>query len=396
MSWKVSCVMDERVKFVAHALEGAESMTAVCARFGISRKTGYKWLARFEQEGVEGLIEQSRAPHCHPWTTPGDIRDAVIAMKRRYPGEGPKKIRALLLQQCPGQCWPATSTIGSILNQAGLVESRPKRQRATPSSQPLCHAAEPNDVWSADFKGWFLTGDGKRCTPLTVSDACSRYFLLCQGLTGATDHTVVRPCFERLFRQYGLPRALRTDNGPPFASTGLGGLTPLAVWLMSLGITLERIQPGHPEQNGRHERLHRTLAKATLNPPERNARAQQKAFDDYLAYYNHVRPHEALGQAPPAQRFTPSLRVFPRKLPRMPTYPQHWEVRKVRPNGNIKWNARETYVSAALSGKYIALECLNKDHYRVYFMATLLGYYDPRSNRLKQRSAEKPQDKNSP
>src|SRR5690606_35224159 len=190
-----------------------------------------------------------------------------------------------------------------------------------------------------------------------------------------TDHTRVRPWFERTFREYGLPHALRTDNGPPFASTGLAGLTPFAVWLMSLGITLERIEPGHPEQNGRHERLHRTLGKATLNPPAHNARAQQKIFDDYLAYYNGERPHETLGQQPPASHFQPSQRPYPTRLPKQPDYPAHWEVRKVRPNGTVKWNGKETYISAALSGQYVALECVATHAYRVYFMATVLGYY---------------------
>jgi len=383
MAWKASCVMDERVKFVARALEGSESMTAVCARFGVSRKTGYKWLTRYEAEGVEGLAERSRAPHSHPATTPLPVREAVIAMKRHYPGEGPKKIRVLLMRRYPDQPWPAVSTIGAILKQAGLVESRPRRQKAAPSSQPLRHATAPNDVWTADFKGWFLTGDGRRCTPLTVSDAYSRYFLLCRGLVNGTGHTHVRPWFERMFRTYGLPHALRTDNGPPFASTGLAGLTPFAVWLMSLGINLERIEPGRPEQNGRHERLHRTLGKATLNPPARTARAQQQIFDAYLAYYNGERPHEALGQQTPASYFVPSCRPYPTRLAKLPDYPDHWEPRKVRPNGNVKWNGAEIYLSAALSGHYIALERVDGGKCRVYFMASVLGYYDPKTNRVR-------------
>lgn len=383
MAWKVSCVMDERVKFVGEVLDGRQSMTALCSRFGISRKTGYKWLKRYREEGAGGLEDRSRAPHSHPWTTPEAIRDEVIATKKKYREEGPKKLRAMLLQRKPEQRWPAASTMGDILKREGLVEPRRRRQRATPSTQPLRHALSPNDVWSADFKGWFRTGNRKRCTPLTVSDAYTRYFLLCRALTDGTDYAKVRPWFERLFREYGLPRAIRTDNGPPFASTGLGGLTRLAVWWMRLDILPERIQPGCPEQNGRHERLHRTLGQATLKPSAKNARLQQKVFDDYLHYYNHERPHEALGQVTPASCFNASPRPYPKKLPRTPDYPSHLVVRKVKESGCFKWDKKEHYVAPALAGEYIALEPVDDNRHKIYFTTCALAYIDARTGLIK-------------
>lgn len=382
MAWKASCVMDERMKFVAQALEGVESMTALCARFGVSRKTGYKWLQRYHVEGPGGLVERSRAPHSHPSSVGADVRERIIAMKKEHMLEGPKKIRALLMRLEPERIWPAVSTIGDMLKRAGLVEPHHRRQKATPSTQPLRHATGPNEVWSADFKGWFRTGNGRRCTPLTISDAHSRYFLVCQALSGRTDHRRVRPWFEAAFRDYGMPRAIRTDNGPPFASTGLGGLTALCVWWMRLNITPERIEPGHPEQNGRHERLHRTLGQATLHPPATTARAQQKVFDEYLQYYNHERPHEALGQQPPAEHFTESPRPFPSKLPAQPDYPSHWQPRKVKQSGCIKWNGNELYLAPALAGQYIALEAVDERYHRLYFTKTLLGYLDKRTGKI--------------
>jgi putative transposase len=382
MAWKASCVMDERMKLVVRASEGIESMTALCARFGVSRKTGYKWLRRYHEEGPQGLMERSRAPYSHPSSIQDAVRERVIAMKKRHLDCGPKKIHALLVRSAPDEAWPAVSTIGDILKRAGLVQPRRRRQKATPSAQPLRHATGPNDVWTADFKGWFRTGNGQRCTPLTISDAYSRYFLLCHTLTGRTDHVHVRPWFERVFHDYGMPRAIRTDNGPPFASTGLGGLTPLSVWWMRLGIASERIEPGHPEQNGRHERLHRTLNQATLRPAAKTARAQQKRFDAYVRYYNDERPHEALGQQPPAQHFSPSPRAFPSNVPTHPDYPSHFTTRKVKHSGCIKWHGHERYLAPALAGEYVGIEPVDSHHHRLYFMTTLLGVIDIRTGRL--------------
>ena len=336
MPWKETGPMKERVQLVSLYETGNYSVTQLAEGFGVSRKTAYKWLDRFRQEGVEGMEERSRAPHHHPNATKAEVVLAVLGAKAAHPSWGPAK-----LQPGPQEpwevvaAWPAPSTRGAILARHGLVTPRRRRRRVTPWSQPFRHCNGPNTVWCADFKGWCRTGDGQRCDPLTISDAFSRLLLGCQ-IVAKTDYAHVRGVFEEVFQEYGLPQAIRTDNGPPFASVGAGGLSPLAAWWVKLGIWPERIAPGHPEQNGRHERLHRTLKQETMQPPAANPAAQQQRYDAFRPIYNTVRPHQALGQVPPVTLYVPSPRPYPPRI-EDPQYPSWAQVRRVRSNGQIKW-----------------------------------------------------------
>lgn len=389
MGWKVSCVMDEKMKFVAAALKEETSFAKLCRQFEISRKTGYKWLERYGQEGAAGLHERSRAPHTHPNAVSDALVERVLEHKRAHMGLGPKKIYARLQKLDPDCPWPAVSTIGEILDEHGLVEKRRRRNRATPSAEPLAHATDSNVLWCTDFKGWFYTLNGDKCTPLTICDAHSRFFLRCQAMGAQTGFAKVQPLFELTFREFGLPERIRSDNGPPFATVALAGLSELAIWWMRLGIVVERIHPGKPQENGRLERLHRTLKKNTASPPEDNLRKQQKAFDAFLHYYNNERPHEALGQETPASVYTPSLRPFPARLPPLPDYPEEWQVRKVRASGRMKFLGEDPFVSQALYGQYIGLEQIDDDHWKLWFMNTPLGVLDTRQGKIKRLKKEK-------
>lgn len=289
--------MDQRVAMIADWLRDEWTMTELAERYGISRKTAYKWVDRYEADPSRGLTERGRAPHAHGRQMAAATAAAIVALRRQHPRWGPKKLRALLCERWPDQPWPATSTMGDLLRRAGLSAPRRRPRYTVPLTQPLAAAQAPNDLWTADFKGWFRTTDGTRCDPLTVADACSRYVLCCR-ITPPTARGV-RPWFERTFQEYGLPRILRTDNGAPFATTGAAQLSRLAVWWLKLGIALERIAPGHPEQNGRHERFHLTLQQEATTPPAATPRQQQRRFDQMRHVFNTERPHEALGQRPP-------------------------------------------------------------------------------------------------
>jgi transposase InsO family protein len=360
-------------------------MAALCRRFGISRKTGYKWLERFRAEGEAGLQERSRASQRHPNQTPRVMEEAIIAI-RQGRAWGPKKIAAILSKEWPPDMIPALSTIGDILKRNGLVVPRRLRRRCSPSTHPLAHAVECNLVWSADFKGWFLTADGRRVDPLTVTDAHSRYLLGCQVLSGKTDTVHVMAVFETLFRTYGLPERIRTDNGTPFASTGLYGLSRLSVWWMRLGITPERIRPGTPSENGRHERFHLTLKQEAATPPATTPKKQQQAFEHFRAVYNHERPHEALGQVPPATCYTVSPRPYPERLPPV-EYDDDMIVRRVRGAGQIKWRGHDVGVSCALTNQPIGLKPCDETMYEVYFGRTCIGIFNERT--LKVRALRK-------
>ena len=310
LPWKSTSPEREDMRFIQEWQTGGETFVELCRAFGISRKTGYKRVQRFQAWGWDGLGDLSRAPHRHPNETGQAVAESLIAARQSHPTWGPKKLVAWLKAGEPWVPWPAPSTAGDLLGRAGLVRRRKGRRRTAPWSQPFVQAEQPNDLWCIDFKGWFRTGDGLRVDPLTVEDASSRYLLACHGLRQPRG-SEVHPVLERTFREYGLPRAIRTDNGPPFASVGLGGLSSLAVWWVKLGILPERIEPGHPEQNGRLERLHRTLKAETARPPQPNWLKQQRAFQAFRSNYNQERPHEALGQQPPAERYRPSPRSYP-------------------------------------------------------------------------------------
>ena len=388
MPWKETCAMKERVQMVSLYETGRYTVTELAHHFKVSRKTAHKWLGRFADEGISGLDERSRAPHRCPKSTPAEVVLAVVRAKQAHPTWGPAK-----LAPCPDEApevikaWPAVSTRGRILGLHGLVTRRRHRRRASPWFQPFLGADCPNNVWCADFKGWIRTGDRTRCDPLTISDACSRMFLCCEILT-KPDYTHVRPVFERVFREYGLPLAIRTDNGPPFASVSAGGLSPLSVWWIKLGIMPERIKPGHPEQNGRHERLHRTLKQEVMNPPASTLQAQQERCNSFRSLYNTERPHEALGQVPPSNLYVPSPRPYPGHL-RDIEYPPLTEVRRVRSNGQIKWRGELVFVSEALIGELVGIT-EDKDGWLVSFSAIALGLLYPHRSSLSPLSPTLP------
>lgn len=381
MPWKVTSPMDQRDQLITLWRQGDDSGAALCRRFGVSRKTAYKWLGRFEAEGHDGLCDRSRARHHQPDAVAPETERAILEARAAHPLWGPRKLLAWLRRRDPQRRWPCASTIGEILRRHGLTIARRPRRRASPSPGPLADCVAANQVWCADFKGWFRTGDGRRCDPLTISDAHSRFLLRCQAMATKTGCAQVRPLFEATFREFGLPEVIRTDNGPPFATTGLGGLSALSVWWMRLGIVPERIRPSHPEDNGRHERMHRTLKAATANPPRATLRAQQRAFDRFREEYNFERPHEALGQHPPASCHRCSGRRFPERLPAL-EYPSSWVVRKVKDSGRIKWGGRAICVCQALTGEHIGLEEVDEGLWRIHFGTLALGHFDERRWRV--------------
>ena len=371
--------MDQRVAFIADWLRDEWTMSELAERYGISRKTGYKWVDRYTTDREQGLAERSRAPKAHGRAMAVDVRETVIALRRAHPRWGPKKLRAVLEERDATRVWPAASTMGDLLRREGLSEPRRRPRYVVPLTQPLAAAQSPNDVWTADFKGWFRTADGTRCDPLTIVDACSRFVFCCRIV--APHESGVRPWFERAFRRYGLPHALRTDNGPPFATTGAGQLSALGVWWLKLGIQLDRIAPGHPEQNGRHERFHLTLQQETTTPPAPTAQQQQARFDRLRREFNAVRPHEALGQRPPARLYTASPRPYPARLEE-PWYDATHHVRRVRDNGEIKWRGALVFVSAALRHEPVGLAETERGDWIVRFMQLELGRIDRHTHRF--------------
>ncbi|MDH5446874.1 MAG: integrase core domain-containing protein [Gammaproteobacteria bacterium] len=380
MPWTETCEMKEKINFIAAWQSEVYNMTDLCHRFGISRKTGYKWVDRYRQEGVDGLKARSRACHHHPNAISEEVIHEILKLKSRYSQWGPKKLHDWLVLNRPHQRWPVVSTFGDILERHGLVNTRKKKKRTVPKSAPLSHCEDNNQVWSSDFKGQFRLGQGKLCYPLTISDNHSRYLLMCRGLYRPTEQAV-RPWFERVFREYGLPDAMRTDNGSPFASTALGGLTQLTIWWVKLGIRLERIAPGHPEQNGRHERMHRTLKAHTAKPPKQNLSAQQRAFNRFCHEYNYERPHEALGGCPPSHIYEGSRRDYPAQLPEI-EYGEKYILRRVRTDGMIKWRGKKIYVSEALRGEPVGLLPFDDDCWQLYFSHMVLGELDERLGKI--------------
>lgn len=380
MPWKETDRTNEQRRFIECVLDGGETITALCEIFGVSRKTGYKRLSRYRAFGLEGIGDRSRAPYRHPNQTPAELVELILKAKQTHPTWGPEKLVNHLGVAHPDLKLPAASTAGEILKLRGLVKPRKRRRRVEPWRCPFASCHEPNDVWCTDFKGWFRTGDGIRCDPLTISDACTRYLIACKGMERPRQEDVRRE-FERAFREYGLPGAIRSDNGTPFASVALGGLTKLSVWWIKLGIMPERIAPGHPEQNGRHERMHRTLKEETASPPARTMRAQQRTFDRFRALYNDVRPHEALGQRPPASRYNPSSRDYPSRV-REPEYPDGMTVRRVRSNGEIKWRGGLVFLSAALTGEPVGLGPQDDGMWTVHFGPLEIGTLDERAKKV--------------
>lgn len=379
MPWRVTSPMHERHRFVLDAEYAHSSFAELCRRYGVSRKTGYKWLPRYATDGPSSLADRSHRPERCPHATDSELIQALLQLRTRW-GWGARKLHQLLLDDWPTARVPAVATIHRILTRHGRVPKRRRSRRRAHPGKPQTPITGPNVVWSVDFKGQFKTGDGQYCYPLTVQDAYSRYLLACPGLTGPLSHPT-KQVFVRLFKAYGLPHRIRSDNGQPFASCALGRLSQLSVWWIQLGITPELIEPAHPEQNGRHERMHKTLKAATARPPARSRTAQQRRFADFLHTYNHVRPHEALDLRRPAARYSPSPRPYPTHLTPI-TYPPHFEVRRVSTNGGIRWNARWVNVSHVLGTLPVGLEPLPDGTWSVFFGPIHLGWLDERDYRI--------------
>jgi putative transposase len=381
MGWMETCAVDERMRFVIAVEKQEEAFAAICRRFGVSRKTGYKWLSRFEEVGVAGLLDHSRAPLHHPQGISETIAAECLAVRRAHPTWGPRKVLAFLERQQPGIDWPVASTIGGLFDREGLTVKRRLRRRSPRSSQPFAEYGSANDVWCIDFKGWFLTGDGARCEPLTLTDAHSRYLLRCQALA-RTDTEHVWPVLDAAFREFGLPQRLRSDNGSPFASRGAGGLSKLSVKLIKAGVVPERIAPGKPQQNGRHERMHLTLLQDTATPPARSLREQLDRLRNFQLIYNEQRPHEALGDDTPADHYTASPRRFDGVL-REPEYLEH-EVRRVRHNGEIRWQGQTIYIGQALIGEPVGLRQNDAAGWTVCYGPITLGTINRDDHRLRK------------
>ena len=375
--------MKERQQFVADwatdARVGRVNLAALCRAYGISRQTGYKWLSRYlaAHGRVDALADRSRRPHTSPDAIPDDVVDLLIKARKARPYWGPVTLRRWLVNRGEDeQRLPAPSTIGSILKRYGLVRRRQRRRRTPPAGgKPSIEADRPNSVWCIDYKGHFRTADGQLCYPLTLIDGYSRYLLRCEALPG-TDERGARRVLESAFREFGLPARIRSDNGSPFASTGVGGLTRLSVWWVKLGIVPDRIEPGKPEQNGRLERFHSTLKRETAAPPRASTRAQQRAFDIFRPRYNEERPHQALGGAVPDELHVPSTKLFVTDPPD-PSYPPDWETRRVTRAGSITWNGGPLPIGQVLAGELVGIKPIDHDRLEFYFGPVLLGYYDP-------------------
>jgi len=372
MCWRSKDALNERLRFVGLYKSQSFAMNQLCSRFGISRPTGYSWLSRYAQDGAQGLQERSRRPHRCPHRTPSQIEASIVRLKQRYPEWGPVTVVGYLEQQDPHTPWPAPSTAGQILKRHGLVRPRRSRRKFVHPGRPYLPMEAPNDTWAVDFKGEFKTRDGRYCYPLTITDGHSRFLLACRARL-RTSYELARPVFEETFRTYGLPRQILSDSGSPFGSSGLAGLSRLAVWWIKLGIQPVRIQPSHPEQNGRHERMHRTLA-ATTRPPAANLAAQQRRFSRFTAEFNRIRPHRALDLRTPSQLYAPSPRLYPRRTPLI-EYPAHFEVRKADTDGRITWHDRPLYVSRALRRESVGLEPIAEQRYNLFFGPLLLGVF---------------------
>lgn len=371
MPWQETRPMDQRTQFIADYLRQTQDMTDLCAHYGISRKTGYKWVARYLEHGPQGLEERSRKPAASPNATDPAIVAALIELRHRHPTWGAKKLLAIVGKRSPDWDLPGRSTVFEILHRHGLIPKKRRRRVLGHPGPPISQTLAPNDIWCADFKGQFKTGDGVYCYPLTVTDNYSRYLLGCQGLP-STSVADAKPVFTRLFKEYGLPKRIRSDNGVPFATPTLARLSQLSAWWVRLGILPELIEPGKPQQNGRHERMHRTLKDETTRPPAANCQAQQRKFNRFRHEFNEERPHEALDQNTPASCYQESPRRMPDKLPPL-EYPDRYEVRYVSYNEGIRWKKGWVNVSITCAGEYVGLEEIDDGVWNVYLGPLKLG-----------------------
>jgi len=374
MPFKETCPMEERIVMLREYDSGLFTDSELAHRFGISRTTFYDWLGRRDTGDPDWFQDRSCAPkHC-PHRTSREKIEPIIALRRRFPQWGPKKIRARLMRDQPDSIWPATSTIGDILKREGLIEPRERRRKRIDKGDIIAGAIEPNGEWSVDFKGWFRTLDGSRCDPLTIVDTWSRYLIELHIVKPTMKG--VQSAMKGVFKDYGLPKAIRSDNGTPFGAAGAGGLSRLSVWWLKLGIEPRYIPPASPQHNGRHERMHRTLKAETSTPPARCAQEQQKRFDGFRRYYNEERPHEALAQKLPSDHWERSKRSFD-GAEREPWYDADHEVRRVRSNGQIRWRGKKLFIGQAFWGEPLGLVELESGGHLVRYFDRDLGVIGP-------------------
>src|SRR5271170_563150 len=381
MPWKESRIVDQRLQFLSSYQKEEMSVSDLCREFGVSRPTGYRWINRYKEVGPEGLLDLSSRPHSCSHATPERTENAILALRSKYPSWAARKLKARMEQLDPDAAWPAASTFGNILRRAGLTSPKRKKRRTTPYSEPFSEVTAPNQLWCMDFKGYFSTGDGTRCDPFTITDAHSRYLIRCQTVS-RMDFDQVRAVCEAAMREYGMPLRIRTDNGAPFAGVGLLGLSKLSLGWMKLGIVHERIQPGCPQQNGRHERMHRTLKEDTAKPPAGTVTAQQKKFDRFRLVFNHERPHEALANETPGSIYVPSTRLLPSRIASF-QYPRSFQTRRVNNSGDISWHKGRVFVSEVFRNEEIGLEQMDEDVHRVFFCNTELGEFNSSEMRFR-------------
>jgi putative transposase len=380
MPWKCSDTMDQRVQFIRDWLTHQHYVSELCTRYAISRKTGYKWISRYLSTGPDGLMERGHQAKTIRHRTDPQVELALLGVRGRHPSWGPKKIIAHLRVQQPALKLPHRTTVSEILKRNGLIHPRPTRRKVGHPGKPSVQVLLPNDCWSIDFKGQFRTGDGKYCYPLTVTDNYSRYLLAVKALPGPL-LAPTKAVLTALFKKHGLPKRIRSDNGTPFAAHTLGRLSQLSVWLLKLGIHPELIEPGKPQQNGRHERMHRTLKDETTKPPAKDIKAQQRKFTAFQRIFNDERPHEALDMDLPTNLYTVSPRPMPSKL-LSPEYPDRFERRLVSANGGIRWKRTFVNVTSALIGEYVGLEEIAEGQWDVYYGTLRLGRFHERLMRI--------------
>jgi len=379
MPWKETSVMDERLRFISRLLSG-EKMAPLCREFGISRTTGHKIWNRYNKDGPRGIYNRSRAPHKHPNQLPFEVEQLIVRLKKEKPKWGAPKIRELVDKKYPSIKLPATSTVHCVLDRHNLVNKKRKRKKYRAIATYLSIPKEPNDLWCTDFKGQFRMGNHNYCFPLTLSDSASRFVLSCEALSS----TESDPCFavfEEAFKEYGLPLAIRSDNGTPFAGgNSAWNLTRLSVWWIRLGIKLERIKPGCPQQNGRHERMHRTLKYEATKPAAGNLLQQQERFDNFVKEFNFERPHQAIDMKCPADVYKNSSRPY-QGLPDV-TYPGYDKSRLLSNCGRLCIDRRHVHIGRALANQPVGLKAVDDCIWQVDFMSYTLGFFDEESNKF--------------
>ena len=386
MPWSNFSPMDQKTQFIADFLRHSQSIADLCRHYNISRKTAYKWINRYRQNSISGLEDRSRKPRSCPHQTDPDIVEAILLARRHHPTWGAKKLLKLLSKRYPDRIWPARTTVCDLLARHGLVKKSRKRRHLPHPGKPSSIISAPNQVWCADFKGQFKTKDGRYCYPLTIADGFSRYLIGRQGLL-TTECASAKPIFEKVFREFGLPERIRTDNGVPFATASLARLSSLSAWWIRLGILPELIEPGKPQQNGRHERMHRTLKAEATRPAAGNLRAQQRKFNSFREEYNQLRPHEAINLETPASVYRASPRPYPKRVPPL-QYPARFETRYVSHNGGIRWNCDWVNVSITCAGEYVGLEEIDNGIWDVYFGPVKLGRLIEEQMRIEDASGE--------